>query len=121
MNWGDTGLAARRRRRRGAGAGAREAAGSAADLRPYGVVRRDGQGGPRVAIAALLLLAVVDFLDPTEDVAGRWRRHPIQVLLEMPPAALATARFVSQVVALLGPQVLVALTFGPRTGPAACL
>lgn len=121
MNWRYTGLAARGRRRGRPGAGAWKAASATANLAPYGVASRDSQGGPRVAIAALLLLAGVDFLDATENIACRWRRHPVQVLFQMSSAALATARLVSQVIALLGPEILVALPLGPRAGPSACL
>lgn len=85
---------------------------------PVGVGRRNGQGRPSVALVfPLFLLARVRVL--AEDRARR--RDPIQVLLEVPPPALATAGLERQVVAFLSPEVLVPLSLGPGAGPPAGL
>jgi hypothetical protein len=79
------------------------------------VSRGDGQRGPGITIAAFLLFSsggsFGDVLDAAEDVARGRRRHPVEILLEVSAAALAAAGLVGQVVAFLGPEVLVALPF----------
>lgn len=92
MDGRDAGLAGGRRGRGGTGA-RRETSSTPTGFRRSGsVVRGNGQSRPGVTVAALFLLAGLDFLDAPEDVARRWRRHPVQVLFEVTSAALATAR-----------------------------
>lgn len=83
---------------------------------------RDGEAGSGVlAVPALLLLDLVLVGAPVAGEVADARRHPVEVLLEVAAAAPAAARLERQVVALLRPEILVALTLGPAAGPSAVL
>lgn len=132
MDGGCRRFAGGRDRWRGGAVAGRETSGPASQFCPDqlelvvgmicgGGVGRYREGRFRVLVPALLLLAHVDVFDSADDVARGRRRHPVEVLLEVPPAAFAAAGLVRQIVALLGPEVLVSLPLGPGPGPAAGL
>lgn len=124
MHWRDAGFAdgGRRRRRSGAGTVGGEASGPSPGLGGGRMISgRYRQRRLRIAISALLLLDGVDLFDAAENVAGRRRRHPVEVLLEVSASALAAASLEGEIVALLRPEVLVALPFGPGASASAGL
>lgn len=83
---------------------------------------RDGQRGPRVlTVAPFLFLRLVLVLSVTGSVGTATGRHPVQVFLQMAATATAAAGFERQIVALLRPQILMALALGPATSAAAGL
>lgn len=123
--WGDAG---RRGRRRGRAVGRGQTPGSGTEridgLRLRGpvldvVMSSHSERRPGVVLVATLLLLVVVVVLPRPE-AGR-RRHPVQVLLQVSPSALAAARLERQVVPLLGPEVLVSLALRPGARPPARL
>jgi len=46
-------------------------------------------------------------------------RYPVQVLAEVPSAAHTSARFEGEIVSFFGPEILLALAFGPTAGASA--
>lgn len=96
------------------------------------MMRRNRQHRPCVPIAAFFLLPTADdassrainrinLLHTPENITRRRRRHPIQVFLEMPTTTSTPACFERQIIAFLRPEILMALSLGPRTRPATCL
>lgn len=82
---------------------------------------RDSQTRPGVLpIAPLLLLRLV-LVGTIAGYIAEAGRHPVEILLEVAAAAAAAAGLEREIVALLGPEVLVTLTFGPAARPAAAL
>lgn len=136
MKRADAGLAGSRRRAR-AGAG-RQGAGSAATrlyhlclagatavgghdvVAVIGRAGRHGQARSVLTIASLLLLRLV-LVGAIAGHVAEAGRHPIEVLLQVAAAAAAAARLEGEIVALLRPEILVALTLGPAASTAAAL
>lgn len=126
------------RRRAGTGAG-RQGTGPAADrldhlslasAAPVGgddviaVIGRPGRYGQArsgvLPVASLLLLRLVLLGAIAGHVAeAGWQ--PVEVLLQVAAAAAAAARLEREIVALLGPEILVTLTLGPAARATAAL
>lgn len=133
----DAGLAGSRRRA-GAGAGRQGAGSTAASLdhlcltgaaavrgddviAVIGRAGRHGQARPGVLTVAPLLFLRLVLLGAIAGHVTEAGRHPIQVLLQVAAAAAAAARLEREIVTLLRPKILVALTLGPAASAAAAL
>lgn len=82
---------------------------------------RDSQTRPGVLSVTPLLLLRLVLVGTIAGYIAEAGRHPVEILLEMAAATAAAAGLEREIVALLGPEVLVTLTLGPAARPTAAL